>query len=48
MKMARVDEADILQAARVTQALERMEQIKYAVMEHSGTISVIPKEGEGG
>jgi uncharacterized membrane protein YcaP (DUF421 family) len=48
MKMARVDEADILQAARDTQALERMEQIKYAVLEHSGSISIIPKEGEGG
>ena len=48
MKMARVDEADILQAARDSQALERMEQIKYAVLEHSGSISIIPKEGEGG
>jgi uncharacterized membrane protein YcaP (DUF421 family) len=48
MKMSRVDEADILQAARETQALERMEQIKYAIMEHSGEISIIPKEGEGG
>jgi uncharacterized membrane protein YcaP (DUF421 family) len=47
MKMTRVDEADILQAARETQALERMEQIKYAIMEHSGEISIIPKEGEG-
>jgi len=48
MKMARVDEADILQSARDSQGLERMEQIKYAVLEHSGTISIIPKEGEGG
>ena len=47
MKKARTDEADILQAARDSQGLERMEQIKYAVLEHSGTISIIPKEGEG-
>ena len=48
MRMVRVDEADILQAARDSQALERMEQIKFAVLEHSGSISIIPKEGEGG
>jgi uncharacterized membrane protein YcaP (DUF421 family) len=48
MKAARADEADILQAARDGQGLERMEQIKYAILEHSGTISIIPKEGEGG
>lgn len=48
MKAARVDEADILQAARDSQGLERTEQIKYAVLEHSGTISIIPKSGEDG
>jgi len=42
MARARVDEADILQAARDSQGLERMEQIKYAVLEHSGSISIIP------
>ena len=39
---ARVDEADILTAARASQGLERMEQIKYAVLERSGGISIIP------
>jgi uncharacterized membrane protein YcaP (DUF421 family) len=40
----RVDEDDILTAARKLQGLERMAQIKYAVLERSGGISVIPKE----
>jgi uncharacterized membrane protein YcaP (DUF421 family) len=43
MTKARVDEADILTAAREVQGLERMEQIKYAVLERSGGISIIPK-----
>ncbi len=44
MKRARVDESDILEAARESQGLERLEQIKYAVLESSGSISTIPKE----
>lgn len=42
MDRARVDEDDILEAARQGQGLERMEQIKYAVLERSGEISIIP------
>ena len=42
MKKARVDEYDIMEAARRSQGLERMEDIKYAVLEVSGTISIIP------
>lgn len=42
MAHTRVDEADVLQAARETRGLERMEQIKYAVLEPGGGISVIP------
>jgi len=45
MAKARVDEADILHAARQLQGLERLDQIKYAVLEQSGGISIIPKEG---
>lgn len=41
---ARVDEEDILEAARSSQGLERMEQIKFAVLERDGTISIIPAE----
>lgn len=42
MRSERVDESDILEAARRLQGLERMEQIKYAVLEHSGGISIVP------
>lgn len=41
---ARITEADILQTARESQGLERMGQIKYAVLETSGAISIIPCE----
>lgn len=44
MYKARVDESDILTAARTLQGLERMDQIKYAVLERSGGISIIPKQ----
>lgn len=40
---ARIAEADILEAARDKQGLERIEQVKYAVLERTGTISIIPK-----
>ena len=46
MSKARVDEADVLTAARLSQGLERMDQIKYAVLEQSGGISVVPKPKE--
>lgn len=45
LQKARLDEEDILHAARELQGLERMDQIKYAVLERSGDITVIPKEG---
>jgi len=43
MKAERVDEADILSAARELHGLARLEQIKYAVLERNGMISVIPR-----
>jgi uncharacterized membrane protein YcaP (DUF421 family) len=43
MDKARVDEADVLEAARRLQGLERMDQIKYAVLEISGGITIIPR-----
>lgn len=43
MQKARVDLEDILAAARETQGLERLDQIKYAILERSGGISVIPQ-----
>ena len=42
MLTSRVDEEDVLAAAREKQGLERMDQIKYAVLERSGGISIIP------
>ncbi len=47
MAKARVDEDDVLTAARELQGLERMDQIKYAVLERSGGISIIPKQSKG-
>jgi uncharacterized membrane protein YcaP (DUF421 family) len=41
----RVDEDDILAAAREQRGVERLEQIKYAVLERSGGITVIAKDG---
>jgi uncharacterized membrane protein YcaP (DUF421 family) len=37
----------VLAAARELQGLERMDQVKYAVLERSGGITVIPKAGAG-
>lgn len=42
MKLSRIDEQDILSAARATRGLEKMEQIKFAVLENDGNISIIP------
>jgi uncharacterized membrane protein YcaP (DUF421 family) len=44
MNKARIDEMDILQAARQQEGLERLDQIKYAVLERNGAISVVPKQ----
>lgn len=41
---SRVTYSDILQTARESQGLERMNQIKYAVLEITGAISIIPME----
>ena len=43
MNKVRVDEDDILEAARDRQGLERIEQIKYAVLERNGDITIIQR-----
>lgn len=43
MDKARVRDEEILEAARRLQGLERMDQIKYAVLEVSGGITIIPR-----
>jgi uncharacterized membrane protein YcaP (DUF421 family) len=44
MRRARIDEADILQAAREHQGLLRMEDVGLAVLEANGSLSIIPAE----
>jgi len=44
MNESHVDEDDIMEAARINHGLERMKQIKYAVLERDGTISIIPAQ----
>ena len=39
-----VTEEDVLESARQNHGIERMDQIKYAVLEKGGDISIIPKE----
>jgi uncharacterized membrane protein YcaP (DUF421 family) len=40
----RVSREDVLHAARERHGLERLDQIKYAVLEQSGGISIVPKK----
>lgn len=44
MEKTKVDEDDVLEAARLIHGLERMDQVKYAVLERDGSISIIPAE----
>lgn len=46
MRKARVSLDDVLENARMSQGLENMNQIKFAVLERSGSISVIPKQSK--
>jgi uncharacterized membrane protein YcaP (DUF421 family) len=43
MDKERVSENDVMEAARELEGLERLEQIKFAIIERSGHITVIPK-----
>jgi uncharacterized membrane protein YcaP (DUF421 family) len=43
MRKERVSVEDVLSAARMHLGLERLDQIKYAVVERSGGISILPK-----
>lgn len=40
----RVDEEDVMEAARLSHGLERLDQVKYAVLERDGKIAIVPKE----
>ena len=43
MRKERVDEEDIIEAARASQGLERLDQIKFAILERTGHITIVPK-----
>jgi uncharacterized membrane protein YcaP (DUF421 family) len=44
MEKSRVDEEDVMEAARLSQGLTHMREILYAVLERDGTISIVPKQ----
>jgi uncharacterized membrane protein YcaP (DUF421 family) len=44
LRRARLTEEEILEAARRNYGLERMDEIKFAIFEASGQISIIPKQ----
>jgi uncharacterized membrane protein YcaP (DUF421 family) len=44
MDRLRVDEDDVLEVVREQRGLERMEQVKFAILERNGRISIIPQE----
>ncbi|RYY30840.1 MAG: DUF421 domain-containing protein [Chitinophagaceae bacterium] len=43
-RRSRVDEEDVLEAARNMHGLTRLDQIQYAVLEIDGSISIVPKK----
>jgi uncharacterized membrane protein YcaP (DUF421 family) len=43
MRRSRVTEENILESARRLHGLERMDQIKFAILESSGQITIVPK-----
>jgi uncharacterized membrane protein YcaP (DUF421 family) len=45
MTKARVTADDILERARELRGIERFDQIKYAILERNGTVTVVPREG---
>ena len=46
LERERLDESEILAAARELHGLERLADIKYAVLERSGGITIVPKSRE--
>ncbi|MBF8781908.1 DUF421 domain-containing protein [Pseudomonas fulva] len=47
MRRCRLTEDDILESARANQGLEQVAQIKYAIVERNGKISIIEQEAGG-
>lgn len=47
LRKEQVTPEDILGAARETQGIERLDDVKYAVLETSGNISIVPRKQGG-
>lgn len=47
LRRTHLSESDVLTAARMRQGLERMDQVKFAVLETSGGISIVPRGDPG-
>jgi uncharacterized membrane protein YcaP (DUF421 family) len=45
LRHARLVEADLMEAARSSQGIETVDEIKFAILERNGKISVIPRDG---
>lgn len=46
LKKCRIDEEDILEAARLSRGIKRLDQIQYAVLERCGEISIVARENK--
>jgi uncharacterized membrane protein YcaP (DUF421 family) len=46
MQRQQIDESEILCSAREHHGLERLDQIRFAILERSGAISIIPERGD--
>ena len=46
LQRERVDEADVLEAARELQGVSTLDEIDYAVLEKNGHVTVVPKAGK--
>jgi uncharacterized membrane protein YcaP (DUF421 family) len=44
MKKCKVSEEDVLEAGRLLHGLEKMADIRYAILEKDGSISIIPEK----
>ena len=42
LREARISESDVMEAARTTQGIVEMKDIRYAIIERNGEISIIP------
>jgi uncharacterized membrane protein YcaP (DUF421 family) len=45
LKRTRVDVDDIMSAARIKHGVQRLDEVRYAVLETTGEISIVPKRG---